>query len=75
MMEVRCDQLKNLISRDNHAATPLIGMLQGVIVDNHSITPESSTQSREDKLGKRCYKPFLCPLEICVHEDRMSGCV
>ena len=60
MMEVRRNKFN---SPNNRVATPLVGTLQGVVVDNHSIAPESWIQPMEDKLGKRCYKPFLRPLD------------
>ena len=64
MMQARRNQLNNPkyseITTD--VATPL-DILQIVVVDNHSIAPESRIQPNKGKLGKHYYKPSLRPLD------------
>ena len=61
MMEAKCTRFNPLDHPDTTATPP--DALLGVVVNNHSVTPKNWVQPREETLGERRYKPFLCPLE------------
>ena len=60
------------ITIQRHSSDPL----RGVVIDNYGIAPGSRIQPTEEKLGKRCYKPSLFPLDSRMWKsDEVNGYV
>ena len=62
MMEMDVRHTRQLVQKPKITSDDIPGALIRIVVENHSIIPKNSTQSKEENLGKRYYKPFLCPL-------------